>query len=100
MPKIPSMKIMDLTEAIAPECEIDIIGIRPGEKLHEVLITEEEARTTVSYNGMYVIMPLHPWWKRENYIKAQKLPQGFVYASDKNNKWLNVEDLRRIISLS
>jgi UDP-N-acetylglucosamine 4,6-dehydratase (inverting) len=100
LPKIPSMKIMDLTKAIAPECEIDIIGIRPGEKLHEVLITEEEARTTVSYNGMYVIMPLHPWWKRENYIKAEKLPQGFVYASDKNNKWLNVEDLRRIISLS
>jgi UDP-N-acetylglucosamine 4,6-dehydratase (inverting) len=99
LPKIPSMKIMDLTEAIAPECEIDIIGIRPGEKLHEVLITEEEARTTVSYNGMYVIMPSHPWWKRENYIKAEKLPQGFVYASNKNNKWLNVEDLRRIIGL-
>ena len=100
LPKIPSMKIMDLTKAIDPECEIDIIGIRPGEKLHEVLITEEEARTTVSYNGMYVIMPSHPWWKRENYMNAEKLPQGFVYASNNNSKWLDVEDLRRIIDTS
>jgi UDP-N-acetylglucosamine 4,6-dehydratase len=97
LPKIPSMKIMDLTKAIAPECEIDIIGIRHGEKLHEVLITEEEARTAVSYNGMYVIMPSHPWWKKENYTKAQKLPRGFEYASNKNTKWLNIEDLRKII---
>lgn len=97
VPKIPSMKVTDLAKAVAPECEIEVIGIRPGEKIHEVLITEEDGRNTVAHNGIYVIMPNLSWWERENYKKSQKLPEGFVYASNTNDEWLNVEDLRRIV---
>lgn len=97
VPKIPSMKVIELARAIAPECQIDLIGIRPGEKLHEALITEEEGRNTVSYNGMYVVLPEYTWWERQNYHKAQKLPEGFVYTSDKNTQWLTIEDLREMV---
>jgi len=67
VPKIPSMKIIDLAKAIVRDCDIEVIGIRPGEKIHEVLITEEDGRNTVAYNGMYVIMPNYSWWERQNY---------------------------------
>jgi len=96
VPKIPSMKIVDLAKAIAPECQVKTIGIRPGEKLHEALITEEDGRDTVSYNGMYVVMPRYPWWERQNYENAEKLPEGFVYTSDTNSEWLTVEDLKNL----
>jgi UDP-N-acetylglucosamine 4,6-dehydratase (inverting) len=97
LPKIPSMKILDLTRAIAPECEINIIGIRSGEKLHEVLITEEEGRHTVDYDGMYVILPNYDWWNRQNYKAGTQLPEGFTYASNTNDQWLSVKDLKGII---
>lgn len=100
VPKIPTMKIMDLAKAVAPECEIEVIGIRPGEKLHEALITEEEGRNTVVYNGMYVIMPNYPWWEKLNYQTGSKVPEGFRYTSDNNDEWLGVEDLREIIHSS
>jgi UDP-N-acetylglucosamine 4,6-dehydratase len=97
LPKIPSMKIMDLTQAIAPECEIDNIGIRPGEKIHEVLITEEEGRHAIEYNGMYIILPNYSWWNRQNYTAGRKLPNGFTYVSNTNSDWLSVKDLKSII---
>jgi UDP-N-acetylglucosamine 4,6-dehydratase len=97
VPKIPSMKIMDLARAIAPECEIEVIGIRPGEKLDEVLITEEDGRNTVMFNGMYVIMPTYSWWAKQSYKKGKRLPDDFVYTSNNNDQWLSVDDLRRII---
>lgn len=98
VPKIPSMKIMDLAKAVAPECEIEFIGIRPGEKLHEALITEEEGRRTIGYEGMYVVLPNYSWWQNRNhYDLEKKLPEGFVYTSDKNKEWLTVEDLKRLI---
>jgi len=97
IPNIPSMKIIDLAKAIAPNCEIEIMGIRPGEKLHEILVTEEDGRNTVAYNGMYVIMPNYSWWERQNYKAGRKLPEGFTYTSDENDKWLTVEDLKKII---
>ncbi len=97
VPRLPSMKIIDLAQAVAPACEIEFIGIRPGEKLHEVLITEEEGRNTVAYNGMYVIMPNLSWWKRQNYENGSKLPEGFVYSSKTNEKWLTVKELKEII---
>ncbi|MEW5947894.1 MAG: UDP-N-acetylglucosamine 4,6-dehydratase (inverting) [Thermodesulfobacteriota bacterium] len=98
VPKIPSMKIMDLAGAVAPGCEIGFIGIRPGEKLHEALITEEEGRNTVAYDGMYIIMPSYSWWEdRNRYDIGQKLPDGFVYTSDKNDEWLTEDHLREII---
>ena len=100
VPRIPSMKLMDLANVIAPECKIKVIGIRPGEKLHEALITEEDGRNTVAYNGMYVIMPNLSWWKRENYNTAKKLPDGFSYVSKNNDDWLTKDDLRGIMNSS
>jgi UDP-N-acetylglucosamine 4,6-dehydratase len=97
VPKIPSMKIIDLAKAVASECEIEVIGIRPGEKLHEALITEEEGRNTVTYNGMYVVMPDYSWWEQQNYKTGQKIADGFVYTSNNNDNWLSVEDLKEII---
>ncbi len=97
VPKIPSMKIMDLAKAIAPQCEIEVIGIRPGEKLHESLITQEEGRNTVACEGMYVIMPNYAWWERQNHKTGQKISEGFVYTSDKNDEWLSVQDLKQIV---
>jgi len=98
VPRIPSMKIVDLAKAVAPGCEIQEIGIRPGEKLHEILVTEEEGRNAVSYNGIYVIMPQLPWWKRENYRTGKKLPDGFHYCSKENDRWLDVDALRGIVN--
>ena len=97
VPKIPSMRIMDLAKAVAPECDIDIIGIRPGEKLHEALITEEEGRNAVEYHGMYVVQPNYSWWQRQNYKSGRKLPEGFTYTSNNNDMWLSIEDLREIV---
>jgi UDP-N-acetylglucosamine 4,6-dehydratase/5-epimerase len=97
VPKIPSMKITDLAEAVAPECRHDHIGIRPGEKLHEVLLSEDEARQSVELEDMYVILPLHPWWRVEHFNGADKLPDGFRYSSDTNSQWLSVKDLGKMI---
>jgi UDP-N-acetylglucosamine 4,6-dehydratase len=98
VPRIPSMKIVDLARAVAPGCEIQEIGIRPGEKLHEILVTEEEGRNAVSYNGIYVIMPQLSWWKRENYRSGKKLPDGFHYTSKENDRWLDVDALKGIVN--
>lgn len=97
IPKIPTMRITDLARAIAPGCEIDVIGIRPGEKLHEVLITEEEGRNAVAFNGMYVILPSYTWWESQNYTGGRRLPDDFTYSSNNNDKWLTVEELKRLI---
>ena len=98
VPKIPSMKVIDLAAAVAPECEIETIGIRPGEKLHESLITEEEGRNAISYNGMYIVLPNYTWWEeRRNYKTGQRLPDGFSYTSNQNDDWLSVEDLRKLV---
>jgi hypothetical protein len=90
------MKIVDLAEAIAPDCDIEIIGIRPGEKLHEILITEEDGRYTVDYDGLYVIMPQFSWWRRQNYQDANALPDGFLYSSNNNDRWLTLNQLKNM----
>lgn len=97
VPKIPSMNIMDLARAIVPECDIQYIGIRPGEKLHEVLISEDEAWHTVELDEMYIIQPLHPWWRVESWPGAKPLPDGVRYTSDANLRTLSVEDLRKLV---
>jgi len=97
VPKIPSMRIMDLAEAVAPGCEIEFIGIRPGEKLHEVLISKDEARYTLDLGDMFVIQPVHPWWEPANWSHGKPLPDGFEYSSDKNAEWLTVKQLRQMI---
>jgi len=97
VPKIPSMRVADLAEAVAPGREIELIGIRPGEKLHEALISEDEVRSTVEVNGMYVIRPTHPWWQVQNWTEGKPLLDGFRYTSNTNPEWLTVGELRGLI---
>jgi len=97
VPKIPSMSLVEMAEAIAPGCAMQDIGIRPGEKLHEVLVSEDEARNALELDDMYVIQPAHPWWRRENWEQARPLPEGFRYTSDNNPQWLTPEELYELI---
>jgi UDP-N-acetylglucosamine 4,6-dehydratase len=97
VPKIPSMKLVDLADAVAPGCAVEVVGIRPGEKLHEVLLSEDEARNAVELDDMYVIQPTHPWWKKSNWLQAGELPPGFRYTSDSNEKWITHEQLQELI---
>src|SRR5215468_5138081 len=96
VPKIPSMRLLDLAETIAPGCEVEYIGIRPGEKLHEVLVSDDEARNTVETDEMFVIQPSHPWWKTENWVNGTRLPDGFRYSSDTNERWLTRNELEEL----
>jgi UDP-N-acetylglucosamine 4,6-dehydratase len=100
VPKIPSMKLSEMARVVAPECEIEFVGIRPGEKLHEVLVSEDEARNTVELDGMYVIQPAHAWWSSKNWADAKPLPEGFRYASDSNTSWLKAEELCDLLDIS
>ncbi|GAA0434791.1 UDP-N-acetylglucosamine 4,6-dehydratase (inverting) [Lentibacillus halophilus] len=97
VPKIPSMMVTDLAKAIAPECDINIVGIRPGEKLHEVMITEDDARRTLEYDSYYVIQPEFPWWRDEFSNGGKPLSDGFSYVSNVNDEWLTVEDLKNLV---
>jgi len=99
VPKIPSMKMTDLARAMAPEAEIKIIGIRPGEKLHESLISEDEARTTVELEDMFVVQPAGAdlWFERAWAEKGKTLPEGFSYTSENNSEWLDVAGIMKII---
>ncbi|HPS41984.1 MAG TPA: UDP-N-acetylglucosamine 4,6-dehydratase (inverting) [Anaerolineaceae bacterium] len=99
VPKIPSMTVTDLARAIAPDTTIEFIGIRPGEKLHEVLISEDEARQTVELEDMYVVQPAESFWfGRDWETKGKLLDDGFRYASNTNDEWLNVEQIQKIIA--
>lgn len=97
VPKIPSMKVIDLAKAIAPECEIKIIGIRPGEKLHEAMIMEDDARHTLEFNSYFIIQPEFSFWKKKLVREGQELPEGFAYTSDNNVDWLSMEELRELV---
>jgi UDP-N-acetylglucosamine 4,6-dehydratase len=99
VPRIPSMRMSTLVEAVAPGCEVETIGIRPGEKLHEVLISENEARYAVELDDMFVIKPAHPWWAGTKYAEGRDLPNPFCYASDTNDCWLSVDDLRELAGI-
>lgn len=94
--KIPSMKVTELARAVAPEAELDFVGIRPGEKLHEMMIGPEDADYTYEYPAHFKILPaIHNWSKDGRRIKqGKKVPQGFVYASDINPEWMEIESLR------
>lgn len=102
VPKIPSFRITDLAEAVAPDCEVKIVGIRPGEKLHEEMITPSDSLNTLDIGSRYVIVPTHPRWDLEAYIKkenATRVPFGFHYRSDNNADFMDVEELRKQIRL-
>jgi UDP-N-acetylglucosamine 4,6-dehydratase len=98
IPKIPSMNIMDLAAAIAPECKIEIVGIRPGEKLHEVMISEDDSKHTADLEDCYVIQPAFHWWDRDNYTNGKPVTEGFRYSSDNNDKWISQDDLCEMIT--
>lgn len=97
IPKIPSMKIVDLAEAIAPEAKKKFIGIRPGEKLHEILLTNEESRHTKEFENYLVIEPEYPFWDENNFKDGGQLSDGFEYASDTNKEWLTKDQLKEIL---
>ena len=99
VPKIPSMKMKDLAEVIAPKARIKVIGIRPGEKLHEVLISQDEARTTVELEDMYVVQPAATFWFGHHWSDLGKpLPDGYYYASDNNTVWLTLEETHEMVA--
>jgi len=100
VPKIPSYRITDVAEAIGPECEHRIEGIRPGEKIHEEMITSSDSFTTYDLGKYYVILPQVPNWNLDEYIKtfdAKIVPVGFNYSSGENTEWETVESLRKLI---
>jgi len=97
VPKIPSMKVTDLADAIAPGLERKIIGIRPGEKINETLVTEDEARHTQVFDTYYVIEPEFPFWQPDDLKGGKSLPQAFTYTSSKNSWWLTQKELKGMI---
>ncbi|GIK54241.1 MAG: UDP-N-acetylglucosamine 4,6-dehydratase (inverting) [Planctomycetota bacterium] len=100
IPKIPSMNIMDVAKVIAPECRTEIIGIRPGEKLHEIMITPDDSYYTLEYPNRYVIQPAISWWDAKKFIAetgGTPVPEGFQYSSDRNDWWMKSDDLGNIL---
>jgi UDP-N-acetylglucosamine 4,6-dehydratase len=99
VPKIPSMRVIDIAKVIAPHADLKVIGIRPGEKLHELLIHEDEARTTIELADMFVVQPSAALWFGHAWEKKGRwLQEGFRYASDSNTDWLSIDRIREIVS--
>lgn len=97
--KIPSFKITDLAEAMLPGCEMSEIGIREGEKLHEIMITKEDSLTTYEYDKHFIIYPHYEWWIEENTVpNGKKVSEGFEYSSDNNQDWLNIQEIQEKIT--
>jgi UDP-N-acetylglucosamine 4,6-dehydratase len=102
VPKIPSMSILDLATAIAPECKTTVVGVRPGEKLHEIMVPVDDARNTLEFDDYFVILPTFANEGIEKYLKlgeGKPCPDGFRYSSDENTQWLTVEELQKILGL-
>ena len=103
IPKIPSMKMTDLAKVMMPDCEIDVVGIRPGEKLHEVMIPAEESRNTIEFDDYYVIQPQFKWWNSSTFVErsgGKPMPEDFSYSSDNNPVWMTPTQLREMIAAS
>ncbi len=100
VPKIPSFRILDLAKAIGPDCKTEIIGIRPGEKIHEEMITVSDSYYTYDIGNYYIILPSQHRWNLDKFCKtfnAKKVVEGFCYNSENNNSWLEVEDIRKLL---
>jgi FlaA1/EpsC-like NDP-sugar epimerase len=100
VPKLPSLRIIDVADTIAPEAKKEIIGVRPGEKIHEVLLTDEEAKHTKEFDAYFVIEPEHPFWTENDMTLegGRPLAEGFRYTSGDNSRWLSKEDLKKMLS--
>ena len=97
---LPSYKILDVAEAIGPECKKEIVGIRPGEKIHEEMITSSDSYNTYDLGKYYVILPTQTLWDIDKFVinfNAKKVSEGFSYNSGKNKDWETVESLRELI---
>ena len=100
VPKIPSYKITDVAEAVGPECDKQVVGIRPGEKIHEEMITSSDSYYTYDLGKYYTILPSNHKWKLNEFIdnfKATKVKPGFQYNSAENEEWESINDLRQLI---
>ena len=100
VPKIPSMRITDLARVIAPECQTPVVGIRPGEKLHEVMIPVDDGRQTIEFRDHFIIKPAFPWWGEHWHMEkgGRPCPDGFYFGSDNNTEWLADAELARMIA--
>lgn len=97
VPKIPSMRVVDIAEAVAPNAAKVITGVRPGEKLHEVMLTEDESRHARELDDCYLIYPEFPTWRSEPYLAGEPVVDGFRYSSDRNSAWLSADELRAML---
>ena len=96
--KIPSFKIVDLAQAMLPGCEMTEVGIREGEKLHEIMITREDSMHTYEYDRHFIIYPNYNWWGINKIIPGGKLVESeFEYSSGKNKEWLTVQKIRELL---
>jgi UDP-N-acetylglucosamine 4,6-dehydratase len=99
VPKIPSMRVVDLASAIAPECKVTLTGIRPGEKLHEALLSEDEAQHALEFEDLYVVQPTHPWWGGDRWKHGKPVGEA-RYTSDSNSRWLTRDELMQMAQLA
>ena len=97
VPRISSMTILEMVQTLAPDCQVEFVGIRPGEKLNEILISADEARHSVALENMYVIQPEYRWWGQNNWIEGEPLPEGFSLTSENNDRSMTPEELMQIV---
>jgi len=100
VPHIPSMCLEDMAKAMAPGCSLNYTGVRPGEKLHETLLSKDEARHAVTINDLFVIKPEFPWWGAKNWVDGIPLPEEFSFESDSNDRWLSDSEFLTLIGES
>ncbi len=97
--KIPSFKVVDLAKVLSPDARLEEVGVRPGEKLHEIMITKEDSRTSFEYDNHYIIYPHFDWWNTEKHFKTggKKINESFQYSSDLNTEWLSLEQMKDLL---